>query len=524
MSTPGTRVPQLPPAPHPPAARPATAAARLRAAAVPLLPAAAMSLAGLHGLTARGPWRDEVATYQAAQRDLPQLWDLLRHVDAVHGLYYLLMHAVFRLFGAGEATLRLPSVAAMAVAAAGVALIGRRLAGPAVGLTAGLLLAVTPFASRYAQEGRSYALVTAGVVLSGLLLLRACERPTARRWAGYGAAVLLVGLLHAFALLVLPAHGAALLLPRRPRTSRRVRLGWLAAAAAAALGALPLLLYSSGQAAQVDWLPPVTARTPPALLTDFAGPRPAVLAVVTALAVLGLARPAPRPGGGGPLSLRALALPWLLLPPALLMAASSVTPLYYDRYVLYSLPGLVLSAAAGLDTAARTACRLLSRQAVRTPRPTAVAAALGLLLAAGVLAAQLPVQHRERTARARADDFRAAARLVGQGARPGDAVVFAPANRRGIEDVYPQDFRDTVDALLTVSPAASGTLAGREAATGRIGPLLRRHDRVWLVRGRGRYAVVGARDQEVLRVLAADYLPIADSAVRGFAVQLWTRR
>lgn len=53
---------------------------------------------------------------------------MLGQVDVVHGLYYLLMHGLFEVFGPGTTTLRLPSVPAMAVAAC-VMVIGRRLAG-----------------------------------------------------------------------------------------------------------------------------------------------------------------------------------------------------------------------------------------------------------------------------------------------------------------------------------------------------------------------------------------------------------
>ena len=44
-------------------------------------------------------WFDEGATISAsANRTLPELWKLLGHIDAVHGLYYLLMHGWFAYF------------------------------------------------------------------------------------------------------------------------------------------------------------------------------------------------------------------------------------------------------------------------------------------------------------------------------------------------------------------------------------------------------------------------------------------
>src|SRR6201991_4245674 len=55
-------------------------------------------------------WYDEAATISASySRSLGQLWQMLNNVDAVHGLYYLLMHGWFQLFGASEFWSRAPS-------------------------------------------------------------------------------------------------------------------------------------------------------------------------------------------------------------------------------------------------------------------------------------------------------------------------------------------------------------------------------------------------------------------------------
>ena len=124
---------------------------------------------------------DEVATRWAALLSLHQLAHLLRHVDAVHGLYYLLMHG-WMAVGTSPAVMRIPSVIAMVVAVALTVIIGRRLTGSGwAGLFAGLIVAFTPTISYYAQTARSYALVFACVVGSTLALLHAlaAEAPAA---------------------------------------------------------------------------------------------------------------------------------------------------------------------------------------------------------------------------------------------------------------------------------------------------------------------------------------------------------
>ena len=84
----------------------------------------------LWGIGARSYWGDEADTVSAVSRSLPQLARLLGHIDAVHGLYYLVLWPVARVGGTSELVTRLPSAVAMAAAAAGVTAIGRRLVSP----------------------------------------------------------------------------------------------------------------------------------------------------------------------------------------------------------------------------------------------------------------------------------------------------------------------------------------------------------------------------------------------------------
>lgn len=209
---------------------------------------------GLWRLDRGGMWRDEAVSFQVGRRTVPQIWHLLHDVDAVHGLYYLLLHAVLAVHP-GEVVLRLPSVCAAAVTAALVAELGRRLIRPRAGLWAGLLYAVTPMAGHYAQEGRSYALVAAGATAATLLFVQAVRGGP---WRAYGVVLALTCWLHEFAVLLLLAHAVSLALAR---AGRRVWRGWGCAAAAVVLALLPMVLVSRGQSAQLAWLRTPTAET-----------------------------------------------------------------------------------------------------------------------------------------------------------------------------------------------------------------------------------------------------------------------
>ncbi|MEV6848091.1 hypothetical protein AB0M88_32235, partial [Actinoplanes sp. NPDC051411] len=120
------------------------APARVRPAGVPWpaasrrwLPVAGpgllMLVLGLIGSTRSVLSWDEIATADAARRSVPQIWNLAHHIDAVFSPYYLAMHGWTALFGDSVLSLRLPSILAMAGAAALTGELGRRLLGGTVG-------------------------------------------------------------------------------------------------------------------------------------------------------------------------------------------------------------------------------------------------------------------------------------------------------------------------------------------------------------------------------------------------------
>ncbi|MFJ9895332.1 hypothetical protein ACIQPR_18660 [Streptomyces sp. NPDC091280] len=306
---------------------------RTEAVAV-VVPVGVMLAMGLWGLDRGGMWGDESVTFLVGRRTVPQIWRLLHGVDAVHGLYYLLMHAVLAVHP-GEVVLRLPSVCGAAATAGLVAALGVRLARPRVGLWAGLLYAITPLTGHYAQEGRSYALVAAGVAGATLLLLRALE---GRSWWPYGAVLAVTFLLHEFSVLVLCAHALTLAAARVPRA---VWAGWARAAGVAGAVLLPLAWVSQRQSGQVAWLRVPDRDTTERLARGFLSVTPtgAVFWTSVLLILLGL--------GAGRLA--SVALPLLVVPPVILLTVSQFRPLFHERYVLYALAGAPLLVAAGAN-------------------------------------------------------------------------------------------------------------------------------------------------------------------------------
>lgn len=477
------------------------------------VPALVMLGFGLWGLDRGGMWRDEAVTFQVARRSVPQIWQLLHGVDAVHGLYYLLMHAVLAVHP-DEVVLRLPSVCAAAATAGLVAALGARLARPRVGLWAGLLYAVSPMAGHYAQEGRSYALVAAGATGATLLFVRAVQGGS---WWAYGVALGLTCWLHEFAVLLLLAHAVSLVFVR---AGVRAWRGWGCAAAVVGLALLPMAFVSHAQSAQVAWLRRPTMETAQGLLRTFLGPTDEVYWACLGLAVLALAGSV---GRRGEVSCAGVALPLAVVPPVALMLASQVSPLYVDRYVLYALGGAPLLVAAGADRVAGVLGRL---RPGLPPSP--------LLTLTGVVAVLLAVVHQfpllryDRAPAHRPDDLAAVSRTAERALRPGDPVLFLPAQTRNAALAYPGAFRGVRDVGLAVPAPESGTLYGREADAATLRGRVARMDRVWVLADpallAGRWTPRSAAEKAKLALLAEEFVPAEESVRAGVAVRLYVRR
>ncbi|MCL3994590.1 glycosyltransferase family 39 protein [Streptomyces lavenduligriseus] len=455
---------------------------------------------GLWGLSRQDSvWRDEAATWQAAQRSTAELWHMLANVDVVHGPYYLLMHVLFTCFGAGTTTLRLPSVLATAVAAACVAVIGRRLAGRWAGLAGGMAFGLLPAVQFHLQEGRPYALVTAGAAISTLLLTTVLQRPVrTRHWAAYGTAVLLTGLLNWLSLMILGAHLATLLWTR---AERAVLARWVVAAGCGTIGVLPLVVFSQSQSGQVAWIPPLSWHM-------LIGP-----AVLLAIGGTGALLDRPRAGRS---SATAVGLPLLAVPQLGLLTVSLVQPIFLDRYILYSMMGLALLIGTAVGTAVQAAGPRFP-MASRWILPATLAVAVPALL---------PQSLAKRSPASRVDDVLAIASDVRHLKRPGNAVLFIPSLRRDTKAVTPDAFAGLRDITLAESPEEAGTLKGVETEPDRIRAALLAEQRVLLVTDASPVArpARGARDRMKTAVLNEYFIPVADKQTRGRRVIVYERR
>lgn len=434
-------------------------------------------------------WSDEGATISAATRSLPDLWRMLHLVDAVHGFFYLLMHFWVGAFGTSALAIRMPSLIAIGIATAGVAVLGRLLAGERLMIAGALVFAVLPRVTWLAMEGRSYAGTAAIAVWASVLFVRAVRGGGIRWWIGYTALVGAGLLLNVYLALMLVVHAAtAVSWWRSTRRPARALLALVGAGVIAVGIGLPAILLSSRETGQVSFgrftaayvgsmfgieqyftgATPVRDRlvhVPPT--TIWAAAAVALAVIGWALMVWGAWRIRRRGDHGSP---AALLVGWIAVPVLILFAVSAfVTNLYTARYLSFTTPAAALLIAAGVLAIPRFAARLV----------------VVVLIAA--LALPVYVYQRIPTAK-QGTDWAGAAQIVATAKLPGDSVYWGRQfggvlgqNDARIGYTYPDEFAGLHSVTLVASPDASGTLWGVDRLLGRSIAQVDAASRIWVI-------------------------------------------
>lgn len=390
-------------------------------------------------------WYDELATLSVAQRSRADLDRVLGNVDVVHGLYYVAMRYWFAVFGASEFSARVPSILAVGAAAGGVVVLGCMLADRRLGVLAGVVFLLLPRVTWAAVEARSYAPSAAVAVWLTVLLLVACESGRLRWWLLYAAVLALSVVLFLYTIALVPAH--LITLAWRGDLRRRGP-AWAAAVVAGSAAASPLVLEAFAQAGQTSWIRPLD-RNLPRIVWEyqwFVG-APWFAAAFTVLLVAGTVAAVRRRTPVRRHGVLAVAVPWIVLPMAMLVTYSLVaTPVYLDRYLTFTTPAVALVGAAAVAAVA-----------VRTWATVGVTGALVLLTVPSFVA------QRSAWSDPSGMDFSTVNHDVADRLEPGDCVLFGgaawnPASQRLVITARPETFAGTRDPGLGRTAAAEGWL------------------------------------------------------------------
>ncbi|MDW8267564.1 MAG: glycosyltransferase family 39 protein [Anaerolineae bacterium] len=359
----------------------------------------------LYGLDAQSLWRDETDSLRFATRPLAQALAMFSRPGENGPLFFLVLRPWLALAGHSEFALRFPSALAGVLAIPLVYRWGSWLHTRRMGLIAALLLAFNPYHLWYSQEAKMYALVVTAVLAVLWAFVRAMERGGWWRWAVWLALTSLGFYLHVLVALVIPLQVSWVLLV--PRWRRR----WRAFGAALAVLVLPYLpligwqwtLLTDPDFATGHAFVPLGRMLLVTWAAQLAGipvlPGMWVLAPAVFLLLAGLFLRPFHPYAG-----RLLAA-WWLVPLLSLYFICLVTPLYTDRYLIWTLPAQVLLMAWGVVKVGERRREL------------------ALALLGGWLAFQLGVGWQQMHVPIKSD-FRAAAAYVAPRRQPGDVTLF----------------------------------------------------------------------------------------------------
>lgn len=469
----------------------------------------------VYRIGSQGLWIDEAFSIWLGSQPLGEMLRWVVRVDQHPPLYYTLLHLWLAL-GDDEATVRALSALFGTLTIPVAYLLGRRLADKKVGLLTALILAVSPFHVRFAQEARMYTLL----MLNGSLALyalvhlltdpRATREPLGRQlvdlwrawratrckpspetvrtdlaWLGYvlfTAATLLTHNTAAFfAFAANLVVFILLLVTRRPRIAPSApphpfRRNWLLAQLAVLLlwsPWLPAFVNQSVGVYQEFWLPTPTWETVVgavgAFVSDSLPWSPAgacaVGTVYAGLAALGLLHFRHRPAHV------ALLLVFFATPLVGEWLVSLWQPIFYTRTLIWASLPLYVLLAAGV------------RQLRRWPY---VLAAVMMMLT--VNSASL----RDYYVNFEKEQWDKAAALVAERVEPGDLILFNAAWGQIPFDYYfhQQSAQPVAEHGVPVDLFDAGVLEPTTTADDlpRVRTLVQDRERVWLIYSHDWYA------------------------------------
>jgi mannosyltransferase len=362
---------------------------------------------------------------------------VLREVDAVHAVYYVVLRGWAFLLGDSIEAVRAFSALGVGVTAAATVVLVARHQPLKVAVVAGLFTGIVPGLAWTALDGRSYAWSAAFAVLATLALENACRhRKRPRDWALYGLVCVLACCWHLYLVLLVIGHGIAVMVG-----FPKGRVPWTLTAIGTAIGGVPLAVVAWRQRDQVAWLVDTSYSWDRMVLNQLTSGQEAdpdwlrvvILVGLIVLAVVGI-RHLWKDGRRWLPSVLAL---WGGLPTAVAVACALADGGMHPRYVTFAVPAYAIAATIGGFSLPRW-----------TPALVGIAA----------LAVIAPVLLAQREAGAKPDNLRRLAATAEDGS--ADAVYFTVPKARSLAAAYPDSFDGLRDVSAPLDPTPVPFFAG----------------------------------------------------------------
>ena len=296
-------------------------------------------------------WFDEAYGAYLTRFSFADIWGMTA-VDVHPPLYYFLLKVWSGIFGYTDFGMRFMSVFFGAIAIIFAWQWVRRKFGVKPALLATFLMVLSPMMIRYGQEMRMYTMVVAIIFGATYVLQLAVDMKKRKYWIIYGVLMALGMWTHYFAALVFAAHLAYLIYVYRKKIFQKDILMSYGLAVLLYLPWIPAFLSQASEVRQGFWI----GNPELVMITDYFAMStvyretagvvgwlvPLVLVVFGCLVFL-----------VRKLDKKSTLLKFVaFLPPILLLLISMppLTPVFVDRYVLYSMVCLSLAVGIGIAT------------------------------------------------------------------------------------------------------------------------------------------------------------------------------
>jgi mannosyltransferase len=436
----------------------------------PVMVAVLAVAVNLAGASRPSFWSDEAATISASySRSLPELWHLLSRMDAVHGLYYLLMHGWFSVVPPTEFWSRVPSGLAIGGAAAGLVVLVKQFSPRSVALCCGAVFTILPRMTWAGIEARPYALDVMAAVWLSVLLVHTSRRPKPWAWLLYGVVLAVSILLDVYLVLMILVYTCFVAALRR-RRSVVVPFTVTSVVVLAVMSAF--LIVVIGQADQISWLAPIRPQTIKEVgVKQYFETRPfAILATLVIAASIALWFRNIRRPTANERELLILSVAWIAIPTTVILAFSAaVTPIYTFKYLSFTAPGMALVLGMCIVTVAAT------------PKRTAA------LVAVFAVVAIPNYLFDQRGPYAKSGmDYSQVADLISKKSAPGDCVLIDDTGwkyppSRPLMAARPAAYRNLVDVGLWAHASTQGELYDTNLAPFMVADRISRCNVLWII-------------------------------------------
>ena len=355
---------------------------------------------------------DEAQSLWQTSHGLGRMYVLIAQ-DVHVPLYHTVLSVWTSALGNDVATARSLSMVFFISTIPAVYALGRRLFDVPNALFATSLVALSPFMNWYGNEIRMYTLLTLLVVLNQLFFIRIFQQAGGPNWSGYVLTGVLGVYTHYFFWVSLLAQ-VIFFFANRHRFGKGTFVRLVASAGALVAVLVPWQLYVAGQGGNGASRPLIAAPTSADLFNTFTqfffgfqdDERNTMLVSLWPLAVL-LALAAVQKTKRISPEVGFFLLAGLAPITVAFVASSLGRPIYLSRYLIISLPALLLFLTWLFTAYGRRTARLLR-----------IALVLGMLTTAGLQASSADTPVKE--------DYQAASRFLSEAAKPQDIVIISP--------------------------------------------------------------------------------------------------